>query len=64
VGDRHGKDIFGGYSSPCKVNTFLGLSGSLGQDKVKVQDPGSPGIEEHKIGVLPGITKMELRGLV
>jgi hypothetical protein len=56
--DRHGKDEFGGYR-PCKPNPFLGLSGSLDQDKIEVQDPGSPRIEEHKVCGLPSIIKTE-----
>jgi hypothetical protein len=31
----------------------------LDKDKIKVQHPGSTGVEGHKVGMLPGVIKTE-----
>jgi hypothetical protein len=58
LGDRHGKDKFGGDGTG-EPNHFLRLSGGIEKAKIKIKDPGSPVIAEHKVGVLPGIIDME-----
>ncbi len=42
----HGEEKFG-RNIPSKTNPLLRFSGNLNEDKTKIRDPGSPGIEEH-----------------